>query len=188
MVDKTQILLESLRRTDSYTLAADQKASFCLAAAVTFLGIYSTLFYTVITDDKAVISTTLTISILGLVLLPWLVFFYSIKSIFSPNLKPSEKMSIISFASIASNTPDLEHFKNYYKSIEINDDIFVKNINEDLLENHWICSEICFNKMKNFKKCLHWLWVALSVSLIGLAILVYFVENNEFINFLSICQ
>ncbi|MFA0026242.1 hypothetical protein AB4369_25420, partial [Vibrio sp. 10N.261.49.A5] len=75
MVDKTQILFESLRRTDSYTLAADQKASFCLAAAVTFLGIYSTLFYSIITDDSAVISATLTVAILGLVLLPWIVFF-----------------------------------------------------------------------------------------------------------------
>lgn len=188
MADKTQILFESLRRTDSYTLAADQKASFCLAAAVTFLGIYATLFYSVITDDNAVISTTLTIAILGLVLLPWIMFFYTIKNIFSPNLKPSEKKSIISFASIVSSTPNFEQFKLYYQSININDDVFVENINEDLLENHWICSEICFNKMKNFRKSLHWLWMALSTSLLGLATMVYFIEYHEFIKFLSICK
>lgn len=188
MVDKTQILFESLRRTDSYTLAADQKASFCLAAAVTFLGIYSTLFYSVITDDNAVISATLTIAILGLVLLPWIVFFYTIKSIFSPNLKSSEKESIISFASIASNTPNLDQFKLYYESININDELFTKNIDEDIIENHWICSEICFNKMKNFKKSLYWLWVALSISLMGLATMVYFIEHHEFTKFLSICN
>ncbi|MFA0026763.1 hypothetical protein AB4369_28110, partial [Vibrio sp. 10N.261.49.A5] len=79
-------------------------------------------------------------------------------------------------------------FKLYYESININDDMFVKNINEDLLENHWICSEICFKKMKNFKKSLHWLWVALSISLVGLATMVYFIEHHEFTKFLSICK
>lgn len=182
------MLFESLRRTDNYTLAADQKASFCLAAAVTFLGIYSTLFYNIITDDDVVILVTLIVAILGVVLLPWVMFFYSIKNVFSPNLNPSAKESIISFASITSKFTSFEQFKAYYESISKDDDIFLKNINEDLLENHWICSGICLNKMDKFKKSLHWLWWALSVSLIGLAIVVYFIEHHEFVEFMSICK
>ncbi len=188
MVDKTQILFESLRRTDSYTLVADQKASFCLAAAVTFLGIYSTLFYNVIADDKNVIPLTLIVAILGSVLMPWVVFFYNVKKIFLPNMTPSEKKSIVSFASIASKTPSLEQFKSHYENLISDSDNFEKNINEDLLENHWICSEICFKKMNNFKRSLNWLWISLSTSLMGLAVMVFFIENDEFTKFLLICK
>lgn len=173
MQEQTQILFESLRRTDTYILAADQKASFCLAAGITFLGIYSTLFFSVITDEKTAIATITICVILGIVLVPWLIFFHKIKNIFSPNLEPSSADSIVSFASMRATCNNLQHFKNHYQTISSQN--FTQSVENDILENHWICAGICLDKMKNFKKALFWLWVALSISIAGLATLILFV-------------
>lgn len=187
MSEKTQLLLESLRRTDSFILAADQKSSFCLAAGLAFLGIYSTLFYSVLSDEKTVIQPTLTCTILGLILIPWIMFFKYIQNVFSPNLKQSKTKSIISFSSIKSSHANLDEFKLTYRSLHDDNDFncFTEN---DILENHWICSEICLDKMKNFKKGLYWLWLSLSSSILGLAILIFFSEYSDFVKLLEICK
>ncbi|WP_445398004.1 hypothetical protein [Zobellella sp. An-6] len=186
MKQETQILLESLRRTDSFILSADQKASFCLAAGITFIGIYSTLFYSVINDEKTVIPTTLICAIIGLTLVPWIMFFNSIRNVFSPNLEPSESKSIISFASIKNGFSSLDDFKSHYNSLNGKD--FHSIIEIDILENHWICSGICMAKMGNFKKGLYWLWISLTSSIFGLAILVFFSEHSAFVNILNVCK
>ncbi|HDY7980297.1 hypothetical protein [Vibrio vulnificus] len=186
MNDKIQILFESLRRTDSYILAADQKSSFCLAAGITFLGIYATLFFSVISDEKNITPTALTCTILGMVLFPWCVFFYKIKNVFSPNLEPSNMNSIVSFASMRAQFNSFELFKTHFMNIKDND--YEQVLLDDILENHWICSGICSEKMKKFKSSLFWLWIALAASLLGLATLIFFKENSEFVYFLSICK
>lgn len=186
MNGQTQILFESLRRTDNHTLAADQKASFCLAAGVTFLGIYSTLFYSVISDENSTLPTTLICTILGIALLPWVAFFYRIKCIFHPNLEASDTKSIVSFASMRDEWNNFSQFKHHFQTIQGQN--FTNAINEDILENHWICAGICKDKMENFKKALSCLWLALSISLVGLATLVYFSEHSEFVKFLAICK
>ena len=184
MPHKTQLLFESLRRTDSFILSADQKTSFCLAAGITFLGVYSSIFYSVITDEKTTIPTTLICSILGLILVSWTVFFNYTKNVFSPNLEPSTEKSLISFASIKNNHDSLDNFKEYYKNLN-SEDSFNLSIDNDILENHWICSEICLVKMKNFNKSLFWLWTSLLLSIFGLAALVLTSEYFELVNLLN---
>jgi hypothetical protein len=174
---KTSILFESLRRTDGYIVAADQKASFTLAAGVTFLGIYISIFYNLITSSYVSIPVTVLVSVVGLVLISWVFWFNSVKAVFSPNVTPSNGKSIISFASIVATHDSFEEYLSYYSGLDNgNQSSTVTELERDLLENHWICSDICIKKMKAFKKSLSGLLFALSTSVLGLAFVTFFAD------------
>jgi len=174
---KIAILYESLRRTDSYIVAADQKASFTLAAGVTFLGIYTSIFYSLITDESSTIPSTVLISVVGIVLSVWVVWFYKIQKVFSPQVTPSNQKSVVSFASIKANHQCFDDFAACYSDIEsIGQSSVLSNLELDLLENHWICSDICTQKMSAFKESLYLLMLSLSFSLLGLAFTIFYAE------------
>lgn len=171
------ILYESLRRTDSYIVAADQKASFVLASGVTFLGIYTSIFYNLITSDNNEVPITVLVSIIGIVLSIWVIWFCKIKEVFSPKTTPSSQKSVVSFASIKANHHCFNDFVACYSDKDtVSQNSSLSNIELDLLENHWICSEICVQKMKAFKESLGFLMLALSISLLGLAFSTFYAE------------
>lgn len=178
MNENLSILFESLRRTDALIATADQKASFTLAAGITFLGIYSSIIYNISTDDKIKIPTVILIATIILVLTPWGLWLNKIRVIFNPNIKSSTQKSIISFTSITQTHNNFDDFIDYYKKINNNNNKELKNIEVDILENHWICADICKQKMNNFRSSLNYLWVSLILSLVGIIVLVASAENT----------
>ncbi|TMX37483.1 hypothetical protein [Vibrio sp. Hep-1b-8] len=165
-----QVLFEALKRTDSYIVSADQKASFLLAAGVTYLGIYTSLFYGFLSDKSLVILNELTLSVIGVLLVTWSIWFYKIKTVFTPRLKSSGGKSLISYASMINNHNDVLDCFCSYESLKNNN----FDLDKDLLENYWICAEICNTKMLAFKSSLLWLFFTLSGSVLGLAILAFY--------------
>lgn len=175
MTDKFNVLFESLRRTDSYILAADQKAAITLAAGVTFLGIYVSIYFNIMDKHYEHIPIALILSIVGIAIAFWIIWFVSIWNVFVPRMLPSKAKSIVSFASIVGNFDSYEKYERHYRSISISDSD-VSLIENDLLENHWICADICTKKMKAFRLSLTWLSLALSISLLGLAFLAFYLQ------------
>lgn len=173
MTEKLIVLSESLRRTDSYILAADQKASITLASGVTFLGIYVSIFYNIMDKHFKDIPIALTVSIAGVALTLWILWFDSIRGVFTPRVSPSETKSIISFASITKGFNSSEQYKDYYKLIC---ESGLDKIEIDLIENHWICANICMEKMRSFSRSLTLLSFALAVSLLGLAFIAFYLQ------------
>ncbi|EMI4315284.1 hypothetical protein HJ144_02385 [Vibrio parahaemolyticus] len=170
-LDRVSILMESFRRTDSYIIAADQKASFTLAAGVTFLGIFCSVFYSIISNDKIDLPNQLIIAIVASSVSVWVFWFYKIRCVFWPKVAASERKSVVSFASATATHNDFSHYlETYLKSMDKepshND---LTKLELDILENHWICANICSQKMALFKESLTWLFVSLAVSTIGLA-------------------
>ncbi|WP_120510944.1 hypothetical protein [Photobacterium salinisoli] len=178
MNEKTSILFESLKRTDTFINSADLKASFTLAAGITFLGIYASIFYNIATSDELSIPAPYLLSVLGLVLVPWVIWFIKVKKVFTPNVKSSTNKSIISFASIIQTHESLEEFKQHYTTIKEQDNIFTQSVENDLLENHWICSDICMQKMNSFKSSLTFFWLSLVSSLLGISLLLFISQVN----------
>ena len=162
--DKSLIIFESLKRTDSYIFSMDHKASFTLAAGITFLGIYASLFYGLFSAESNKMNIPFLVSVIGIVLACWCVWFSKIIKVFSPDIEPSSVISIVSFASL---TDKFDSFEDYYEYFEELTD--KKQLDKDMIENHWICSNICINKIKNFKASLKWLAISLSTSILGLA-------------------
>ncbi|MEZ9136324.1 hypothetical protein AB4138_10785 [Vibrio sp. 10N.286.52.C3] len=173
MTDKFDVLFESLRRTDSYILAADQKAAITLAAGVTFLGIYVSIFFNIMDKHYEDIPIPLSLSVVGIAIGFWIVWFIKVWGVFVPRMLPSKAKSIVSFASIVSSFDSYEMYEKYYRSIA---DKSPSLIEVDLLENHWICAEICAKKMKAFRLSLTWLSLSLSISLLGLAFLAFYLQ------------
>lgn len=173
MTEKFNVLFESLRRTDSYILAADQKAAITLAAGVTFLGIYVSIYFNIMDKHYEHIPIALILSIVGIAIAFWIIWFVSIWNVFVPRMLPSKAKSIVSFASIVGNFDSYEKYERYYRSISNSDVSLIEN---DLLENHWICADICTKKMKAFRLSLTWLSLALSISLLGLAFLAFYLQ------------
>lgn len=177
MNQNISFLYESLRRTDSYIVAADQKASFTLAAGVTFLGIYTSIFYNLITSNDNIIPITVLTSIVGIILGIWVSWFYKIQKVFFPQVTPSNQKSIVSFASIKSSHLCFDDFVVCYSDKgNIDQSSGLSNLELDLLENHWICSGICIQKMKAFKESLGVLMIALSISLLALAFTTFYAD------------
>ncbi|MCG9632751.1 hypothetical protein [Vibrio sp. Isolate30] len=175
--EKASILFESLRRTDSYIVAADQKASITLAAGVTFLGIYTSIFYGLISGDDVVVPTTLIVSVVGIVIISWVYWFNKLKDVFVPRVTPSKGKSIVSFASMVETHDSLDNFIHYYSTLNsMSQSSTLTDLERDLLENHWICAEICSKKMGAFKKSLSALLLSLSVSLLGLAFVTFYAD------------
>lgn len=170
MNSNQQVLFEALKRTDSYIVSADQKASFLLAAGVTYLGIYTSLFYGFLSDESLAVPNELTLSVIGLLLVIWSIWFYKIKTVFTPRLKSSGTKSLISFASMVNNHNDMQDCFYSYESLKNN----IFDLDKDLLENYWICAEICNTKMLAFKSSLFWLFFALSSSVLGLALQAFY--------------
>ncbi|ELW1731490.1 hypothetical protein QMT37_003321 [Vibrio fluvialis] len=169
-LDRVSILMESFRRTDSYIIAADQKASFTLAAGVTFLGIFCSVFYGILSNDKIEIPTQLVVLIVASSLSVWIVWFYKIRGVFWPKVQSSQRKSVVSFASAISKHYDFDAYVATYvscKEQESNQQNLTK-LELDILENHWICAEICSQKMQLFKESLIWLFISLFVSIISL--------------------
>lgn len=167
--EKTTAIFEALRRTDSYILALDQKASFTLAAGITFMGIYATLFYSLIASESNKLNAPLLVAIIGVSLVLWAIWFSKIKAVFSPNVEPSESKSVISFASLTASFNSHEEYYQYFLELNKRD-----NLDKDIIENHWICSKICMGKVKNFKASLKWLYISLCTSFLGLALVSFF--------------
>ncbi|EHR6682400.1 hypothetical protein NRI58_003273 [Vibrio parahaemolyticus] len=170
-LDRVSILMESFRRTDSYIIAADQKASFTLAAGVTFLGIFCSVFYSIVSNEKIELPTQLVVSIVASSLLVWVVWFYKIRGVFWPKVQSSQRKSVVSFASAIAKHRDFESYVETYASC-IEQEPNQQNLSKlelDILENHWICADICSQKMQLFKESLIWLFISLSVSTIGLS-------------------
>ncbi|EOB1205432.1 hypothetical protein ACIQLR_001558 [Photobacterium damselae] len=170
-LDRVSILMESLRRTDSYIVAADQKASFTLAAGVTFLGIFCSVFYNIISNDKIDLPSQLIIMIVVSSVFVWVFWFYKIRCVFWPKVTSSKRKSLVSFASATATHDEFSHYlETYVKCMDTesshND---LTKLELDILENHWICANICNQKMALFKESLTWLFVSLAVSTIGLA-------------------
>ncbi|EHK0041050.1 hypothetical protein ABO242_002052 [Vibrio parahaemolyticus] len=177
-MDKISILMESLRRTDSYSVAADQKASFTLAAGIAYLGIYASIFYNIISDKEVNLPISFSISVIGLVIVVWVKWFSIIRKVFDPDTTKAQRKSVVSFVSIIKNDKSLDELIDTYTQIEEQDQR-VNNLTRlecDLLENHWICSKICLNKMENFKSSLNWLLLALGTSVLGLALIAFYLN------------
>ncbi|HCJ4875903.1 MULTISPECIES: hypothetical protein [Vibrio harveyi group] len=175
---KLAVLMESLRRTDSYIIAADQKASFTLAAGVTFLGIFCSILYGVLSNEGIDLPVELTLSVLLSSLLVWLVWFYKIRCIFLPKVPPSKRKSLVSFASATSTHSSLtQYFDTYADCYELGSKkLRLTQLELDILENHWICSQICMQKMQLFKESLVWLFISLAVSTTGLAYIALYLS------------
>lgn len=170
---KLTVCFDALKRTDSYILALDQKASFTLAAGITFLGNYASLFYGMISSDTNKAGPELLVSAIGISLVLWILWFFKIKDIFHPNTKSSKVFSIVSFASI---TNSFENYDQFYKHFNTVDNI--SKLHEDILENHWLCAKICMDKVTNFKASLNYLLAATSTSILSLSLVAAY---NTFI-------
>ncbi|WP_305844086.1 hypothetical protein [Photobacterium leiognathi] len=181
-LDRVSILMESLRRTDSYIIAADQKASFTLAAGVAFLGIFCSIFYGVVSNDKIDLPIQLIVSIITLSIFVWLMWFYKIKCVFWPNVKSSVRKSVVSFASATAGHDNFNEYLETFSLCEKNEpELYnLTKIELDILENHWICADICSQKMKFFKESLIWLFISLSVSMIGLIYIAIYLNMIVF--------
>ncbi|PMK92128.1 hypothetical protein [Vibrio lentus] len=175
MTDEQNILYSALARTDSYIVAADQKASFVLVAGVTFMGIYASLFYSILSDEDILIPNMLIVSFIGIPLVIWTKFFFHIKSVFTPRLASTTQASLVSFASMSDTHESSDDLKSTYSRL-IGGQFDLDN---DLLENYWICTSICMDKMSAFKESLRWFFVALGLSALSLALLAAYVTYLE---------
>ncbi len=160
--------LESLRRTDSYIASADQKASFTLAGGLAFLAIYASLFDKVISFPNDTLGKLSMLSLIGISIIPWVIWFYKIMKVFHPNVSPGHEMSYVSFATMYSQNESkdilLKKLSNERYELEM------EGLMRDVVENYWICSEICMNKMASFKSSLKWLSISISFTLLIISI------------------
>ena len=170
MTDAQNIIYNALTRTDSYIVAADQKASFALAAGVTFMGIYASLFYGVLTDEKVSIPTPLTLSLIGIPLVIWAIWFNHVKNVFIPKLTSSNQKSLVSFASMHNSHNDSDECFTSFQALESGQ----FDLNQDLIKNYWICLSICMEKMQAFQRSLRWFMWAVCSSILSLAFLAAF--------------
>ncbi|MFS1413672.1 hypothetical protein BCU70_08710 [Vibrio sp. 10N.286.49.C2] len=171
MTNEQTILYNALARTDAYIVAADQKASFVLAAGVTFMGIYASLFYSILSDEEILIPSMLIGSFIGIPLVIWTKWFFHIKSVFTPRLASTAQTSLVSFASMSDTHQSINELKSTYDTLMSGQ----FDLDNDLLENYWICTSICMDKMSAFTKSLRWLFFALGFSIFSLASLAAYV-------------
>lgn len=160
--------LESLRRTDGYIASADQKASFTLAGGIAFLAIYASLFDKLMSLPEAILSKLVIICIIGISIIPWVVWFYKVTKVFKPNVTAGKEISYVSFATMCAQNKSqsdlLEKIQRYSYEIP------TKDLINDVVENYWICSRICLDKMTSFKSSLNWLSFSLASTILLIAV------------------
>ncbi|ELM3616166.1 hypothetical protein RYR54_001804 [Aeromonas sobria] len=159
---------ESLRRTDSYIASADQKASFTLAGGLAFLAIYASLFDKVISFPDTTLSKMSMLSLIGISIIPWIVWFYKIMKVFNPNVTPGKEISYVSFATLCVQNKTKDDFLE-----RLSGDLYeldTEGLIRDVAENYWICSRICLDKMAAFRSSLNWLTISIAFTILVISL------------------
>lgn len=160
--------LESLRRTDGYIASADQKASFTLAGGIAFLAIYASLFDKLMSLPEAILSKLAIICIIGISIIPWIVWFCKIIKVFKPNVTAGKEKSYVSFATMCTQNETKSEL--LIKLQNCSYELPTQDLIRDVAENYWICSRICLDKMASFRSSLNWLSFSLASTILLIAI------------------
>jgi len=156
--------LESLRRTDGYIASADQKASFTLAGGIAFLAIYASLFDKIFSLPDTILSKPAIVSIIGISIIPWVVWFCLVMKVFKPNVTPGKEISYVSFATMCVQNKSQDELLSKLKDSSY--ELSTQDLIRDVVENYWICSRICLDKMASFRSSLNWLSFAIALTLL----------------------
>ncbi|MFQ2467564.1 hypothetical protein ACK312_04585 [Aeromonas caviae] len=160
--------LESLRRTDGYIASADQKASFTLAGGIAFLAIYASLFDKLFSIPDTTLLKPVIVSIIGVSIIPWVVWFYLIMKVFKPNVTPGIENSYVSFATMCTQNKSQSDLLSKLDGCSY--DLPTQDLIRDVAENYWICSRICLDKMASFRSSLNWLSFAIALTILVIAL------------------
>lgn len=160
--------LESLRRTDGYIASADQKASFTLAGGIAFLAIYASLFDKILSLPDSILSKPAIVSVIGVSIIPWVFWFYLVMQVFKPDVTPGKEISYVSFATLCVQNKSQNELLN--KLSDSSYELSSQDLIRDVVENYWICSRICLDKMKSFRSSLNWLSISIALTLLIIAL------------------
>ncbi|MNE23163.1 hypothetical protein D3C80_1164060 [compost metagenome] len=160
--------LESLRRTDGYIASADQKASFTLAGGIAFLAIYASLFDKLLSLPDTILSRPAIVSVIGVSMIPWIVWFYLVMKVFKPNVTPGNEISYVSFATMCVQNESQDELLNKLSGSSY--ELSTEHLIRDVVENYWICSRICLDKMASFRSSLNWLSFAIALTILIIAL------------------
>lgn len=160
--------LESLRRTDGYIASADQKASFTLAGGIAFLAIYASLFDKLMSLPETILSKLAIICIIGISIIPWIVWFYKITKVFKPNVTAGKEISYVSFATMCDQNETQSVLLKKLQACSY--ELPTHDLIRDVVENYWICSKICLDKMASFRSSLNWLSFSLASTILLIAV------------------